>query len=397
MKTSFRIFAQLFLLAFLLNSCQTAKKYVESGDYDNAIDLCVHKLRGKENKKTEYVQGLELAFKKAQDRDLAAISHLMAENRPELWERVHNLHLDIRERQNKVLPLVPLSSKKGYKAHFDFVEIGRLESDSRAKAADYLYSKAVSLIESGERGDKLAARKAYSMLLDLGRKYYSDYRDKNNLMAKARDLGTSYILLEVKNQSGKIIPRAFAERLLTIGKQELDSEWKEFFFDAKPGEQFDYKAVFNIRNIDISPERVNERSYFDEKQVKDGWEYVLDSRGNVQKDSFGNDIKRDRYIQIRAQVLEIHQTKAARLAGYVEIYDLARNIPLENQELSTEILFEHFAATFKGDERALSQDSRARIGNSPVPFPRDEDMLVQAAERLKPSLKEELRCSRAIL
>ena len=81
----------------------------------------------------------------------------------------------------------------------------------------------------------------------------------------------------------------------------------------------------------------------------------------------------------------------------MEIFDLSRNVALESQDLATEVLFEHFAATFKGDERALSQDSRSRIGNRPVPFPLDEDMLVQAAERLKPSLKEELRCSRAIL
>lgn len=397
MKTSFRIFAPLFLLAFVLVSCQTAKKYVESGDYDNAIDLCLRKLRGKDNKKTEYVQGLELAFKKAQERDLGIINQLIAENRPEHWERIHDLHLAIRARQSKVFPLVPLSSKKGYKAHFDFVDIGRLESDSREKAADYLYNKAVSLIRSGERGDKLAARKAYDCLLDLGRRYYSDYREKTKLLAQARELGTSYVLLEVKNQSGKILSRDFSDRLLTIGKTELDSEWKEFYFDAKPGEQFDYKAVFKIRDIDISPERVNERSYFDEKEIKDGWEYVLDKRGNVMKDTFGNDIKRDKYVRIRAEVLEVHQTKAARIAGYVEIIDLSRNTTLETRDLGTEVLFEHYAATFKGDERALSNDSRNRIGSRPVPFPLDENMLVQAAEQLKPCLRDELRSSRAIL
>ena len=397
MKTTFRIFATLSLIAFLLVSCQTAKKYVESGDYDNAIDLCIRKLRGKENKQTEYVQGLELAFKKAQDRDLTTIKSLLAENRPELWERIHDLHLDIRTRQNKVLPLVPLTSKKGYKAHFDFVDIGRVEVESREKAAEYLYNQASTLIDQGERGDKLAARKAYRLLRDLETRYYRDYKDKNNLMAKARDLGTSFVLLEIKNQSGKILPLDFSDRLLSMSKQELDSEWKEFFFDAKPGEQFDYKAVFKIRDIDVSPERVAERTYMDEKTIADGWEYVLDNRGNVMKDTLGNDVKKTRYIQIRAQVLEVHQTKAARLAGYVEIFDLARNVSVDSRDLGTEVQFEHFAATFKGDERALSQDSRNCIGSSPVPFPRDEAMIVQAADRLKPSLSDELRSSRAIL
>ena len=397
MKTTFQFFAPVLLLAFLLTSCHTAKKYVESGDYDSAIDLCVRKLRGKENKQTEYVQGLELAFKKAQDRDLNTIKALQAENRPELWARINDIHLDIRARQSKVFPLVPLSSKKGYKAHFTFVDIGRLEIESRNKAAEYLYDQAVSLIEKGERGDKLAARKAYDHLRDLGSRYYPNYRDKNDLMAKARDLGTSYILLEVKNQSDKILPRDFSERLLAMSKQELDSEWKEFFFDAKPGEQFDYKAVFKIRNIDISPERVSERTYTDEKRIEDGWEYVLDNRGNVLKDTLGNDVKRTKYAQIRAHILEVHQTKAARLAGYVEIFDLARNTSVDRRDLATEVLFDHYASTFRGDERALSNESRNCLGGGPIPFPRDEDMLVQAADRLKPNLKGELRGSRAIL
>ncbi len=397
MKTSFQVLAPLFLIAFLITSCQTAKKYVESGNYDDAIDLCLSKLRGKDNKKNEYVQGLELAFKKAQSRDLATISALKAESRTELWERIHDIHLDIRARQNKVNPLLPLVSKNGYKARFEFVDIGRLEIESRGKAAEYLYDQAVTSLGQGERGDKLAARKAYQYLRDLETRYYRDYRDKNDMMAKARDLGTSFVLLEVKNESGKILPRDFSERLLAMSKQELDTEWKEFFFDAKPGEQFDYKAVFKIRDISISPERVSERAYTEEKTIEDGWDYVLDQRGNVMKDTLGNDIKKTRYTTIRAHVLEVHQTKAARLAGYVEIFDLNRNTSVDSRDLGTEIQFEHFAATFKGDDRALSQDSRNCIGSSPVPFPRDEAMLVQAAERLKPGLRNELRGSKAIL
>lgn len=397
MKASSRILATLFLIAFLATSCQTAKKYVESGNYDDAIDLCLRKLRGKEKKKEEYVQGLELAFKKAHSRDLATINALRAENSPSMWERIHDIHLDIRDRQNKVAPLLPLVSKKGYKAHFEFVDIAKLELESRGKAAESLYDRAVALMTNAEHGDKLAARKAYKHLRDLETRYYRDYRDKNNLMAKARDLGTSFILLEIKNESGKILPNDFSERLLAMSKQELDTEWKEFFFDARPGEQFDYKAVFKIKDISISPERVSERAYTDEKTIEDGWEYVLDQRGNVMKDTSGNDIKKKRYATIRAHVLEVHQTKAARLAGYVEIFDLNRKTSVDSRNLGTEIHFEHFAATFRGDERALSQDSRNCIGSSPMPFPRDETMLVQAAERLKPGLRNELRGSRAIL
>lgn len=392
-----RILAPLFLLAFLLTSCRSAQKFIENGDYDGAIEFCVQKLRGKTKKKTELVQGLEAAFQKAQSRDLATVEHLAADGRPENWERINAIHRNMAARQRKISPLTPLVSKDGYRARFDFLDVASLERDSRAKAAEYLYNRAKELIARSENGDRLAAREAFRELQELQTKYYRNYQDADQLRQTARDLGTSYVLFEVKNQSDKLLPRAFVDRVMTISKSDLDSEWKAFFFEAKPGTQYDYKAVFKIRQVDISPERVHERAYVDEKEIQDGWEYVLDNRGNVKKDSLGNDIKVPKKVCIHANVLEVYQTKAARLTGVVEIYDAYRNTLLDSREMSTEILFENYASTFTGDRRALSEDSKRRIGNSPQPFPRDEDMLVQAAERLKPNLKDELRRNRAIL
>ena len=108
-----------------------------------------------------------------------------------------------------------------------------MERQSREKAAEYLYDQSVSLLARAEKGDKLAARKAHGHLLDLQKRYYPNYRDKDVLLAKARDLGTSYVVFEVKNQSGKLLPRGFAERLVTFDKQGLDSEWREFSWRKK--------------------------------------------------------------------------------------------------------------------------------------------------------------------
>ncbi|MBL7807368.1 MAG: hypothetical protein JNN28_06130 [Saprospiraceae bacterium] len=397
MNTAARLFAPLLLAAFLLSSCHTAQKYVESGDYDSAIDLCIRKLKGKPKKKEEYVKGLELAFRKAQARDLNTVEQLKAENRPELWERIHDIHLKIRDRQNKVAPLTPLVAKNGYRAQIKMENIAPMERESREKAADYLYTSAENLLKNAEKGDKLAARKAYGLLQDLQRRYYPNFREKDKLLAKARDLGTSYVLVEVKNLSNKVLPRQFAERLLTIDKKGLDSEWRDFSFVEEKGLYYDYRAVLKIRDIDISPERVQERAYTDEKRIQDGWDYVLDKKGNVMKDSLGNDIKTPRMVIIRADVLEVFQSKAARIAGAIEIRDHDGKNLLETCDVSTEVLFENYASTFRGDERALTPDSKARIGNRPLPFPKDEDMLSQAADRLKPEVKDELRGSRAIL
>lgn len=393
-----RILAAFFLLGVLLaSSCRSAQKFIENGDYDAAIEFCVGKLRGKSKKKTEYVRGLEQAFARAQTRDLRLIDNLLDEDRPENWEKINAIHRQIKTRQQKISPLTPLVSSDGYRAKFNFIDIEKLERESREKAAECLYVRAQELLQQAERGDRIAAREAYQTLRDLENRYYRTYKDKDKLLPIARDLGTTRILFEVQNNSASILPSGFANELLNISKSDLDSDWKAYYFKPVAGESYDYKAIFRVTQIDVSPERVHERAYIDEKEIEDGWEYVLDHRGNVKKDSLGNDIKVPRKVIIRADVLEVFQSKAARLSGLVEIYDANRGARLDSEPLSTEILFENYASTFKGDRRALSEESKRRIGNAPMPFPRNEDMLVQAAERLKPNLKNELRRSRVIL
>ncbi|MEO6038148.1 MAG: hypothetical protein ABIQ93_07020 [Saprospiraceae bacterium] len=396
MRTTSYCLATAFLFTFVLTACHSAQKMTESGDYDSAIAFSVRKLAGKSKKKVEYVQGLELAFQKAQARDLNLATNLINQNRDENWEKVNRIHRQIRERQQRVSPLLPLTASNGYRAKIELIDIAQLETESCEKAAEYLYSQAQAGLAKAEHGDRAAARKAYSDLLDLERRYYQNYKDKTELKARARDLGTSYVLFEVKNQSDKVLPRAFAERLLNLGKGDLDSEWKAFYFSAQPGVQYDYNVVFKVRQIDISPEKVHERSYTDEKEIQDGFDYVLDKKGNVRKDTLGNDIKTPRYVRLRADVLEVFQSKAARLSGHIEVYDTDRSTLLNQRDLGTEVQFENYASTFKGDQRALSDDSRRRIGNRPLPFPRDEDMLVQAADRLLPDLRSELQYNQAI-
>jgi hypothetical protein len=390
-------FIAIFFISLMMTSCRSAQKYVENGDYDGAIDFCIHKLKGKKNKKYEYVIGLQKAFEKAQDRDIRQVNQLTTANKPENWEKVNSIHRQIRTRQRKIEPLLPLKSKDGSSAKFTFLNIEKLENESCEKAADYLYAQAEYKLSLGAKGDKLAARDAYYLLGDLKKRYFNSYKNSNQLLLDARRLGTSHVLFEVKNKSNKILPNSFEDRVLDISKNDLDSEWKSFHFDNKSGDKFDYKVVFNVRNVDISPERVSERNYTDEKEITDGFDYVLDRKGNVMKDSTGKDIKTPRKVRIRANVIEVFQSKAARLTGIVQVFDAKDNAMLDKHDLSTEVLFENYASTFVGDERALSDDTRRRIGNRPSSFPRDEDMLAQAADRLKPDLREELRRTKAIL
>lgn len=390
---AFFLFA--LILVLLASACQSPRRYIERGDPDTAITIALRRLSGKKKKKTALVKDLEHAFAKAQSRDLILARNLANSGRPEEWERINRLHRQIAARQNRISPLLPLVSKDGYRAKFEFVDIAEMENESRRQAAEYLYQRAQTLLEQGRRGDRQAARNAYEALQEIENRYFRHYKDKDDLMREARSLGITYVGFEVINQSGKILPARFNDRLLAFGTNELDTEWKRFYLKPEHDLTLDYRVLFYIDHIDVSPERVRERIYTDEADVEDGWEYVLDERGNVRKDSLGNDIKKPRIVRVRADVVEVLQTKAARLGGLLEIRD-DRGMRLFSRPMTAEVLFENYASTFRGDRRALSRESRIRIGNAPMPFPSDADMLLQAAERLKPQIRDELRSNRNI-
>jgi hypothetical protein len=104
-----------------------------------------------------------------------------------------------------------------------------------------------------------------------------------------------------------------------------------------------------------------------------------------------------RKIIIKARILEVFQQKEARVAGVLEFYDNQTKEVIRRENITADAIFENYASTFQGDKRALSADSKKRIGNRPLPFPSDVDLLLDAADVLKPTVKNKIRGARVIL
>jgi hypothetical protein len=391
--------ARLFILAFALlitvASCRTAQKFVERGDYDGAIEFCVDRLAGRKKKKIEHVQGLELAFQKATERDMRAADALRAENRPDNWAKINRLYENIQYRQETITPLLPLTSNDGYTAKFQFVNIEKLLSESRTEAAEYEYQRGLTHMEQARAGDKSAARRAYNAF-DNTSKYFDTYKNASALKDEMHRLGTVHILFSIENNSNTILPVGFEDRVLDIQPADLNTFWRKYYADTPKNIKTDYHAVWHLESVDMSPERIQERITTETREIEDGFEFVYNQDGSVKKDSLNNPIKQRRYVQVRAEVLEARQTKAARLGGTIRIYEMNGQRSLESHSLGTEMLFDHCAVTYRGDERALCDDTRRRVGIGPVPFPTDQQLMAQAADRLRPDIRHFLSGSRIL-
>lgn len=377
-----------FLLFLTFVSCTSVETLVESGNYEETIRLAQRRLTGKQKKNPKLVAALEEAFNRVTARDMQTAQQIAEGGTPN-WAKVYDIYDNIDRRQQALQPLLPLTDKRGYQADFRFARVNGLMAKAGENAAADYYASGQRALAEGRAGDKAAARQAYNLFLKT-KKYRNNYRDAYALAQEAEALGIVYIAVDMVNQSGGYLPRGFEQELLRVRTTDLDNRWKVYDFTRQNGRSYDYDARIIIQDIAVSPERVAERAYIDEKEVQDGNEYVLDQNGNVAKDTLGNDITRPRFVVIRANILEVFQSKSALVTGSFVLYDNNSRRIVDEDRLSAEARFEHYASTFRGDRRALSNNSRRRIGNRPLPFPSDEAMILDAADVLKPQLKDRL-------
>lgn len=377
---------------FLLTvSCKSPRKTLETGNYDSAIDQAVKQLRGDKRKNPETVRTLEIAFQKATQQDMREAGSLKNRGIASDWPRIVRIYERIERRQDQVEPLLPLEAKDGYRANFKFVKTPELLAESREKAAKFFYDNGQRMLrEAATDNDVLKAREAHAELERI-RQYFDTYRDIDRLQEEAHQLGTTRATFRFRNGSNAVLPRDFERELLRSGTADLNSFWREYHAKPVAGVDYDYEIVMNLTGIEVTPEIVKEREYTDSKEIKDGFDYVLDENGNVAKDTSGNDIKVDRFINVYADVIEVLQNKNARLSGRLEYFDARTGNLLVSEPLAAEAIFENYASTFQGDRRALSKETKQRLGNEPRPFPTDEELLLQAAQQLKPVIKRLVR------
>ena len=366
----------LSVLALLLAGC-SAKKDLMNGHYDAAIRKTVRKLQ-KNPGKAKHLDVLTQAYNNAQQRDTDRIEFLKKEGRPGIWDEVFRRYSQMKGRQDRVkrLSFVP--------PNVDFKDYDQEIIAAKQKAAEYFYAHGTQLLKSGNRYD---ARKAYSDFNKV-KGYYRDFRDIDKKIKQAEHQGTSHVLFAVQNQSGIMIPKGFEQELLRISIEDLNSKWVRYYQDEGMDIAYDFTVQLNMKVIDVSPEKIKEIQRKETKEIRDGFKYVLDEKGNVKKDTAGNDIKVPKYITITCTIIETHMHKAAIIHGTIDYIDRTNNNLLKSDPVTAETVFEPITAMAVGDHRALKPETKKMLGHHPVPFPPDPDLILQTSDHLKAMAKE---------
>jgi len=371
------------LIILILSGCSSSKKYLEHGNFDMATKKAIAKLRKKpDNAKELWV--LTQAYKQANQQNLDRIDFLRKTGQPDIWEEIFQNYNTLKNRQDlaKTLPQQVLSA-----IGFQYHDYDKDLIESEKKACDYFYALGTKLLA---QNDKMSARQAYDEFIKIKR-HYSDFKDVNELINKAAELGTSHVILYMQNNSNAILPNDFEYEFLKITVSDINTKWVMYDSKEIEGVVYDYAIVLNLKIIDVSPERMKEKVWTEEKTIKDGWTYKLDNNGNVMKDSLGNDIKEPKYVKIECHVKEVDQNKEAVLSGKLDFYNNVNKQLITSENVTANSVFNNGFLVANGDMRALNPETQKRLGNGPLPFPSDFDMILMANEYLQKAVKEIIR------
>ncbi|MBC3758565.1 hypothetical protein H7U19_09135 [Hyunsoonleella sp. SJ7] len=381
-----RILLTSLLLAFIL-SCSTRRqmeKTISYGNYDRAINDAIGKLSINKDRrgKADIIMLLEEAYNKAVDRDLNDINLLKKDNNPENYLRIFNGYVSLDNRQEKLKPLLPLQVQ-GRPVNFQLQDYSDELIFYKNGASQRLYNNAQALLNSN---NKLDIRAAYDQLSKI-ESINPNFKDTRTLMQVAHQRGTDFVLVDMVNDSGKIIPVRLENDLLNFSSYGLNNFWMQYHGTPEENVNYDFNLRVNLRGINISPEQIKERQIIKEKQIADGKEELIED-GKVVKDSLGNAIKVDRMKTVRCEYYEFTQFKASQITGNVEYVDLRNNQLIDSFPISSEFRFEHIYATSRGDRRALETSLIPFLERRAVPFPTEEQMIYDTSEDLKLQLKQ---------
>jgi hypothetical protein len=377
-----RLVPFVFILTIILSGCGSSKKQLQKGNYDAAIQKAVKQLR-KDPSDVKQIDILTQAYKVSNDQDNERVRFLKMEGKPNNWDEIYLVYKALNDRQSLVRTVTPLNAN-GRSVDFQYVDYVPEMVNAKRKAADFYYAHGIELMKSDI---KESHRQAFAEFL-RAKDYIGDYEGIDNRIQEAKLKGMSRVLVSIQNSSILKFPGEFEEDLLALDLPRLNSEWVEYHTqNLNDNTQYDYFINVNVKNIAVSPDQSVQRDSVIKRDIEDGFSYVLDKKGNVMRDSLGNDIKQKKYKTVQCALVETLQSKACRIAGDVEVVQMNPNKILKKDPIGAQANFENISSRALGDIQALNAKQLERTKTAIVPFPTDLDMIMRCSESLKAAIR----------
>jgi hypothetical protein len=315
------------------------------------------------------------------------------EGKPNSWDEIYLVYKALNDRQSLVKTVTPLNMN-GKSVDFPYVDYLPEMVNAKRKAADFYYAHGTELMKSGIKENY---RQAYAEFI-RAKNYVGDYEGIDNKIQETKLQGMSRVFVSIQNNSMFKFPQEFEHDLLALDLPRLNSEWVEYYTqNLNDNTQFDYFVNVNIKNISVSRDRSLQSDSVIKRDIEDGFTYVLDKKGNVMKDSLGNDIKQKKYKTLQCALVETIQSKTCQIDGEVEVMQMNPNKVINKEPIGARSNFENISSRALGDIQALNPKQLERTKTSVVPFPTDIEMVIRCSESLKMAIRGAIQNNRRFI
>lgn len=414
----------LFIVSLFLTGCAgKAGKFMDSAqanyqvnDYEGALREAVNALRQKPN--YERAQNFVTTFfNAAVDARKSSIKSLETSPDKFRWDQITADYKALIEINTLVKNLPPLIHKKTkQRITFNTQDYTRELNEASENAAEAHYQEGIRIAASGSdvETQKRAAKEFRSV-----QDYVSGYKDVVSLYEKSRSAGVKRMaILAFEDKSGKAhrygsIPDFITDKIISsvlkdptaieflqiISRDQLNRIMEEQNLGYTG--RFDENTVAGIGEVagvhelvvgkitNILPNTPRPKStvYNRKKTVrkKTGTERYVDNNGNTKT--------RPKYtdVDIFAKVTHHYVESSVTITGSYKILDVKTAAYKDSDDFNIKHEFKAKWARFTGDENALFREDFPHVNADQKEPPTDEQMVLNAAEKLAGELAEALK------
>jgi hypothetical protein len=375
-----KLYSLLFVSLFYLGACKTATKAYDKGDYNNAIELAIKKLQ-KDPSDGETKALLQNAYRFAVDEHQDKIRILSNSTDDSRFEKIYAEYnylqsLYVKLRQFPALSFVKATDYSSYVETY------------KGKAADVHFQKGLALMEGGEKDDY---RRAYISFKNALR-YRSGDAEIRKKMEEAYDLAVVNIIVQPINEyyggggynyTSSYLVKNFENDIIRGLRSQTNNEFVKFYseWDARS------KDVVPDELLDMRLGRMEIGRPYDQTQTRTVSKDVV-----IKEIVYKPDSVVKQYGKVQAQITTTRRT----LVSTGDLHVTSRNnkgLVLWTDIFRGEHTWEVEFATFRGDERALSESDKALLNNNQNNriTPREEEITEAIMRQIQTEMNYRIR------
>lgn len=370
----FRPILCIAVLLVFLAGCKSGEKLFNKGRYHAAVLTFVKKLQKRPNDDAAN-RLLSQAYEHAAQESESKVSDLLRSNNQFKWEAVRNEYNSM-QALYQAIHSSPAALKLVQPKDYRNAITGAQEN-----AAEARYSAGVTLLR---QGDKNSARQAFDEFSNA-LKLVSNYKDAAQLRDQAYERGVVNVMLsklEVRSPYYQFTANQFRDYLIRELQQGQVNRFVQFYDEE------------DARQDNIRPDEFIDMNFFD---FVIGETYVDRLQKEVSKDIPVKTVKDTTgkettiYQTVKATLFITTKTVVSKGLLDYQITDANNGKVLRADRIPGSYTWRNQFGTYKGDERALSDEDKKLMGGRDIPPPPPADLFIAFTQPIYANLLRDLQ------